>query len=192
MLNSKFIKIIVVIVIILILAFTFLFVRKNNQAIVSENTNSTSTLTADNGRPVLNTNFSNNSATTTENTTVSENNYTNVNPADYAGSGPEDILRKKIEKILFNWGVTKDEKSLRDAIALSENADNEAVLSAWISFMKTDSAELVKIINTSTDIKRTKNTVSTIFQWFIELSGEYEKLSPAKKQQLTNQYNQLK
>jgi hypothetical protein len=193
MLNTKFIKIIIAIVIVLVLIFTFIFIKNNNIGVGSENTNSTSTLTGSNGRPVLNTNLGNNPDTSTSSNSIGEvDEYTNVDPNDYNNTNPESVLKKKIEKILSNWSITKDPNLLREALVLSEGLDNEVVFEAWVPFMKTDSSELVKLITTSTNTQKTKATIRGIFEWYIELSGEYEKLTIGKKQQVTNQYNQLK
>ncbi len=193
MLNPKFIKIIIVTVIVLVLIFTFLFIKNNNIGADPENTNSTSTLTGNSGRPVLNTNLGSNSNTSTDNdSTGGIGEYTNVDPNDYNNTSPESVLKNKIEKILSNWNITKDPNLLKEALVLSEGLDNEVVFEAWIPFMKTDSSELVKLISTSANTQKTKATVRGIFEWYMELSGEYQKLTNGKKQQLTNQYNQLK
>ena len=191
MLNSKFIKIIIAITVVLLAIIIFLYIRNNNTT--TETVGDIPVQVGSDGRPVLNTgtstNTNNSGQQTNPDTSVSN---ANISPNDFAGNGPEDMTKKKIEKILFNWNITKDENSLREAVVLSENIDNEIIFEAWIPFMGMNSAELVKIINTSTDIQKTKSTIRGIFEWYIELSGEYEKLSSAKKQQLTNQYNQLK
>lgn len=183
--NTKFLKIIIAIIVILILVFLVLVIGKNKGAEdLKDIPSNTDEVT---NRPVFQTNTSSNSTST--------NDYIPNDTSDYmneTGRGPEDVLNKKISKILFDWTITRDENSLREALALSENADNEAILEAWVPFMQKDSAELLKLINTSSDGKRTKAGISVLFQWYINLSGDYEKLSTAKRQQITNQYNQLK
>lgn len=186
MLNNKFIKIIIAIVIIFVLIFIYLLTTRKDSTAGTEHTLTTES----GGRLPLNTN---NSGTTTSKV---ENGYytdtSNLNSTDHDNNNQDDILKNKVEKTLFNWNITKDESTLREAVALSEDVDNEVVLEAWIPFMKTNSNELIKLINTSSDKQKTEATVQVIFQWYIELSGEYEKLSSGQKQQLTDQYNQLK
>lgn len=181
------------IAIVLVLAFAYLFIRRNNNPTTTETIDGVPVQVGSDGRPILNTststNTNNGGQQTNPDTSVSN---ANISPNDFASNNPEDITKKKIENILFNWNITKDESSLREAITLSEDIDNEIIFEAWIPFMGTNSAELIKLVNTSTNIQKTKVTIKGIFEWYVELSGEYEKLSSAKKQQITNQYNQLK
>jgi hypothetical protein len=194
MLNSKFIKIAAILLIVFIITIFFVFFTNSPKS--SDNQNNTEETTAgiEKSRLPLNTK-------TSSNTSQDINQYNpetdiqdkekNVDLLDNTITKEEQI-KNTIEKRLRDWKITKDENLLRGALTLSENADNEAILSAWTSFMSTDSGELLKIIDSSVDAKRTKGNIGLIFEWYIELSGEYEKLSGAKKQQLTNQYNQLK
>lgn len=187
MLNNKFIKIIIAIIVVFILIFSYLFMKEKN---VTTNTKNISTAENDSRLP-LNTD-TNNTGTTTVGGNGYYTNTPNLNPTDYSSNNPEDILKNKIEKLLFNWSLTKDESTLREALVLSEGIDNEVVLEAWIPFMKENSNELIKLINTSSNKQKTKTTINIIFQWYIQLSGEYEKLSNSQKLQIKNQYNQLK
>lgn len=144
-------------------------------------------------RTVFNTNTKEIPVNGTENNSevVATENKTEVNTVEYK-EGFEEIENNKINKILFDWNTTKDPELLKQAVFMSRSADNETILESWRLFMSSNSSELIKTIYRSDNIQQTKNDVLLIFQWYIELSGEFEKLSNTKKQEILKQYNQLK
>ncbi len=98
-----------------------------------------------------------------------------------------------INKLFSNWEITKDQETLKQLTDMTGGADNEAFYEPWVKFfVNGNSGELIKTINTSTNKKETTQKIFYIFEWFINGSGEYEKLSSTRRQEISNQYNQLK
>ncbi len=191
--NSKFIKIILIILTLFVIIFGILYtIRLRNAEPSTPETDGKSSLTST-GRTIFNTAIGNNSESKEfpQNSEISSSSTKNVDTEDFK-DGQEDIIHKKIEKLLFDWETTKDKNLLIEAINLSANADNEVILSAWTDFMKKNSAELVKVITGSSNEKQTREDIRRIFEWYVELSGEYEKLSSTKRQEISRQYQQLK
>ncbi len=189
MLNTKFIRIIIIILISFLIIFSYFYVNNKKQTQLNIEV-STSTQTVISDRVVFGKNETLGDKKLDDTSTLLKNNL-DVNVVSYK-DGVEDVEYNNLNKILFNWEITKNPELLSQALSLSESADNEVLLEAWRPFISKNSSELIKIINTSSDIKKTKANVYLIFQWYVELSGEYENLSSAKKQEITKQYNQLK
>ena len=194
MLNTKFIKIIILISTILLITFSIIFINKNRK-----NTNNTASDSVKNnteGRVIFETNTNNTINTQENNTSTSSNQNlveknSDVNIVDYR-EGPEDITYNQINKNLYDWSTTKDPELIKQSLKLSESADNETILESWRPFMATNSSELIKLIPKSDNIQKTKSDIHLIFEWYIELSGDFEKLSSSKKQEILKQYNDLK
>lgn len=179
--QSKYIKIAIAVIILLILIFVFVFINKSTK----ENSDDiVATSTPNNDRVPFNTVNNNYSYVPEPNT--------NTTAYEAYEKNSEDTAYKDIKKILSNWEITKDPKMLKEALALSAGADNESRLEPWRLFISKDSKELMKIINSSSNMKETSKDVYTIFEWYIYLSGEYENISPQKKQEILGQYTQLK
>jgi hypothetical protein len=143
---------------------------------------------------VLNTkNNNNNNEDTTGNyyTISTSTQNTNTEKIDNTINIEENKLQN-IEKNLFNWELTKDNTFLTEALKLTENTDNEAFVDKWSVFMSKNSSELIKIIDSSEDIKKTSTTVYSIFDWYINFNIEYGKLPNTKRQEINRQYQQLK
>jgi uncharacterized protein YxeA len=180
MLNTKFIKIIITILITMVVVFAFIFIQKSQTP--AKGGVGTESPTIEN-RVIFNTNSTSSS--------VSTQPEKNVNITEYREGG-EDVRYNQINKILLNWNITKEPELLRQALILSRSADNEAILESWRPFMSKNSSDLIKTIDTSTDMEQARKDIYLIFQWYIELSGEYQTLTPSKKTEIQKQYNQLK
>lgn len=191
MLNTKFIKIIIIILTILILSAGFVFIQKNKTKNTVTETNQDTAATEN--RVIFNTKNTNNVVetdySTSSGTSTPLEQKTNV--VEYQ-QGPEDLQYTKTSKLLFDWNTTKDPEILKIVLKSTESADNETLLEAWRPFMSKNSAELIKLIDTSSDIKQTKTNIRLVFEWYIELSGDFEKLSSAKRQEIMRQYQLLK
>jgi len=189
MINTKYIKITISVITILVIVFAVLFINNNNKTL-NTNNNETNEPTDNVNRPIFDTKVNNFSTTTTQDNIIDSTteDYTNTE----GQIGQEDVISRQIKQKLFNWNITKDIELLKESIKLTEGADNEVVLGAWRDFMSKNSTELIKVVNTSSDGIKTKETVKLILEWYIDLSGDYEKLSSVKKQEISNQYKQLK
>jgi exopolysaccharide biosynthesis protein len=191
MLNIKFIKIIIIILIILILPIGFIFIQKNKTKKTVTETNQDAT-TMEN-RVIFKTKNTNNVVETDYSTSseISTPLEQKTNVVEYQ-QGPDDLLYTKTSKLLFDWNTTKDPEILKTVLKNTEGADNEGLLEVWRPFMQKNSSELIKIIDTSPNIKQTKSNIRLIFEWYIDLSGDFEKLSSVKKQELMRQYQLVK
>ncbi len=179
--NTKYIKIVSIIITTFLLIFIVLYINNRNIK------NNTPVNTINNQQ---NKDYSrNNLNTKTSTTTVEVRDFTNMSEGV---PGKEEEINKKIKQNLQDWEITKDKKLLEDSLKLTLNTDNEAVLEAWVNFIPKNSSELIKIIDTSTNKLEVEKTVKLILDWYINLSGNYDKLSPTQKSTISNQYKQLK
>ena len=195
MLNIKFTKIIIIILTILILSAGFIFIQKNKTKNTITETNQDTAVTENrvifktkNTNTVIETDYSTSSETLNGTSTPLEQ---KTNTVEYPPS-EDDLQHIKTSKLLFDWNTTKDIEVLKTVLKNTEGADNEALLEVWRPFMSKNSAELIKLIETSSNIKQTKTNIRLIFEWYIELSGDFEKLSATKKQEIMRQYQLLK
>lgn len=179
---NKNIKIIIILItLILISIIVFILLNKKNKSVNID------TVATEQENTVENRNtFNTNKTTQTNKDIVVQQNIVE------GDKGEEDYIYKNIQKNIFNWNITKDPELLKKSITLSENASNETILESWRSFMTSNSSELIKLVNTSSNSIEDKETVRLIFEWYINLSGEYEKLSASKKAEISNQYKLLK
>lgn len=191
----KFIKITIIILSITVFLFGIFYIQSKNNAKNQENIKTDVNIQENSiqNRTVFRTNTNtlstNNTIINSESeSTTSEELLINIEYTE----GVEELENIKIKKLLFDWEITKDSELLKQALVLSKSTDNETVLEAWRPFMSKNSAELVKIIYKSNKIEETKKDIYSIFEWYIELSGEFETLTNAKKQEILKQYNQLK
>lgn len=106
----------------------------------------------------------------------------------------ENVLQDKISILLQEWQTTGKPASLKEALTLSTGTSNETVLYAWVPIMSSRSSEVVSLIESTTDNERSSllNASSDIFEWFVELSGVYETLSPAARQDVIEGYGKIK
>jgi flagellar basal body-associated protein FliL len=193
--NIKYIKIIIIILIILAIVFGFIIINNNNnKKNVTNNNTETSISNNGNSRETLKTN------TNTKNNEEFINNYYTISTSTQNTNNEkiDDVVSlektklQNIEKNLFNWELTKDVAFLKEALKLTEDSDNEAFVDKWSIFMSKNSSELIKMVDSSTDIKKNSMTAYLIFDWYINLNVEYKKLSNTKRQEINRQYQQLK
>ena len=194
--NTNIVKIIIIItLLVLCIGVWFAMKIKKDSTVNPEVLENTQTSTIDTRRVNFNTQNPSSSILDSATSSPESSNISSttpeINPLDYIETA-EAKISQKIKKLLSDWSIIKDKNLLIEGLKLSEGADNESILEAWTDFMKKDSIELLKLTNTSSNIKKTKNDVRLIFEWFINLSGEYEKLSSGKRIEIKNQYNQLK
>ena len=102
-------------------------------------------------------------------------------------TGNEDLLVTKIEKNIESRDINK----IKDSILIVEqNADNESFFEIWRNYLLTNSDTLLTIAKEG-DQKLTKG-VYFIFEWYIYLSGEFDKLDMNKKETLNKQFLEIK
>lgn len=179
--NTKYIKITILILIIIIISSVLIIYIKNKD----KNTEIINT-TRDQEQNI-NTNILKDRVNSTS--SVKINDYSETSKTV---EGDDVDLRKKIKENLENWQITKDKKLLEDSLNLTKGTDNESVLDAWSDFIPKNTNELMLLIDTSINKKETEQTIKLILDWYINLSGNYEKLSNQQKLFISNQYKLLK
>lgn len=192
MYNSKFIKIIIAITLIPVAVFVFIYIQNKAKTKTTTDTPNTESTIKINDRTTLNTN-TDPKQSVQENSSSATTSTESINTSIPDDSpNKEDLISQDIQKKLSDWALTKDENKLREALTLTSKTNNEVILNAWVDFMKKDSSELIKILNSSSDIIKTKADMYEIFDWFINMSGEYDALPSSKKQEIKTQYQKLK
>lgn len=175
--NKKFIIIIISLILIFGIIFIFLYTQKSKQPDkTQENRAVLETDTIKKTSEAIISTLSN-----TENQTVYESTLTE-----------DETLSMKIKSNLSNWEITREKELIIQSVEMSSGHDNEALMEVWIPFMKKNSKEILNLVDTSKDKIKFKARGYFIFDWFINNSGEYEKLSKTKQQEILGQFNQLK
>ncbi len=116
-----------------------------------------------------------------------------INPEASRLHDTENLLLHDIQTNLSNWQATKDLAYLEQAINQSTDPDNESVLEVWGFLIAAGPSGLANAFGQSL-IEEGKAPIETgifIFDWFIELSGDYGSLSSAKKQEILKAREQL-
>jgi uncharacterized protein YxeA len=102
----------------------------------------------------------------------------------------ENELYLEIKKDLKSWEETRDSSFLHNALKKSEGSSNELSFEAWVPFIKNYSSSLVQIIESENP--GLIETVYLTLDWFIYLSGEFEKMSIKDKEEISGDYFKAK
>ncbi len=186
----KLIKITIYIIITLLIIYLLLIYINNKKLKTNIDTKNQNTVVESNENifPVDKKGF-NNTSSSTNKYDANKDEINNINQKNIIEL--ESIKNKNIKDLLTNWEITRDEELLKEALNISKSIDNEFALASWINFLSNNSKELLYISNKSLNKKEDTEYIITIFEWYIDLSGEYELLNQSKKQELLNQLKQL-
>jgi len=103
----------------------------------------------------------------------------------------ENSIVSEIKDFIVFWEEKDDLNSLITAIRLTnENMSNERIISLWEPTIRTNSSKIVLSLSNEPD-KKTLFTASVIYDWFINLSGEYEKLTKEERQKISRDLMQI-
>lgn len=100
----------------------------------------------------------------------------------------ETTSYQKIKVGIDKWVIEKDPQLLIEPINLSNGTSNEFLLEPWKPVISENSTELMVSITSSTFTPKQIASFYTIFDWYVKMSGEYEKLSPEKKLEISKYY----
>lgn len=103
----------------------------------------------------------------------------------------ETALLEDINKNILQWSQSKNNQYLEDALILTfKNRDNETSFEPWAEQVQKNSSQILLLLSKDSSIE-TLTSAYTIYEWFIQLSGQYEKLIPEKKQSISRDFMQI-
>ena len=115
-------------------------------------------------------------------------------PLKKSASAPiydETILLEDIKKNISQWSESKNVEYLKNALLITyKNINNETSFEPWLQEIQNNSSQITLSLNKDSSIE-TLTSAYTIYEWFIQLSGQYEKLSPEKKQSISRDFMQI-
>ena len=186
----KLIKITIYIIITLLIIYLYLIYFNNKKLKTGTETQNQNTVSEiDKNIFPVDKNKINNLSSSTNKNDKHEDEINNIDQKNIVEL--ESIKNKNIKDLLNNLEITKDEELLKEALNISKSIDNEFALASWNNFLSKNSKELLYISNKSTNKIEDTKYIVTIFEWYIDLSGEFESLNQSKKQEILNQLEQL-
>lgn len=124
-------------------------------------------------------------------TSVRENNIEINTDLNNDTKSKEIVIPLKIKDNLSSWVKNQNIELLEETLLLTlENNSNESFFEPWRDFIKNNSSKFLSTLNQNTDEKLLLSTYY-IYDWFINLSGEYEKLTHQEKQGISKDFMQI-
>ncbi len=170
--NKIFYFLIIVVIIVLFIVF---YINKNNkkEEIVTKTQNNTEQ------RVTFDTNTSKNIDKLDE------------KEAEYYSNNNESVKIDEITQLINDWKLTKDFNLLNQAAEKTNNTDNEAFYYAWVDIIENNTNDLYVLAEKNLNNKTYIQNINNIFTWFIDMSGEYEKLDKNKKSLIKTTSNKI-